>query len=282
MISEIARFISNHPLTRQARIAACWRVVSWQVRSRLAKQVTVPWIGDTQLLVQRGMTGATGNIYAGLHEFPDMGFLLHLLRPGDLFIDAGANVGSYTILASGVCGAQTIAFEPDPETVLHLLANVKVNNLAALVRVYELALGATDGQINFTVGLDTVNHVAEEGDENIRTVQQVRLDGTLVEEQPLLMKMDLEGHEEQALRGGLKLLSNPSLRAIEIETLSPAVETWLSDTGFKRMYYNPFTRDLRAQAHDIAASNALFIRDVDFVQERLASAKTFEVLGRSI
>ncbi len=58
------------------------------------------------------MTGATGNIYAGLHEFDDMAFFLHLLRPEDMFADVGSNIGSYTILASGVVGAKSVAFEP--------------------------------------------------------------------------------------------------------------------------------------------------------------------------
>ena len=42
------------------------------------------WIKGSKLIVRNGMTGATGNIYCGLHEFADMGFVLHLLRPGDL------------------------------------------------------------------------------------------------------------------------------------------------------------------------------------------------------
>jgi hypothetical protein len=49
-----------------------------------------------------GMTGATQNIYVGLQEFVDIMLTLHFLRKGDLFLDMGANVGSYTILASGV------------------------------------------------------------------------------------------------------------------------------------------------------------------------------------
>ena len=57
------------------------------------------------------MTGATGNIYAGLHEFVDMAFCLHLLRSGDLFVDVGANIGSYTVLASKVAGANSVTLE---------------------------------------------------------------------------------------------------------------------------------------------------------------------------
>ncbi len=72
-------------------------------------EVIVHWIGGTRLAARRGMTGLTGNIYAGLHEFADMAFLLHFLRPSDLFADVGANVGSYTILASGVVRCPTVA-----------------------------------------------------------------------------------------------------------------------------------------------------------------------------
>ena len=50
-------------------------------------------------------------------------------RKSELFLDVGANIGSYTILASGVCRARTIAFEPDPETANHLRRNVQENEL---------------------------------------------------------------------------------------------------------------------------------------------------------
>ena len=73
------------------------------------------------------MRGATGNIYAGLHEFIDMIFRLYFLQPDDLFLDIGANVGSYTILASGVCGAETWAFEPDPDSASFLRRNFKMH-----------------------------------------------------------------------------------------------------------------------------------------------------------
>lgn len=47
------------------------------------------------------MRGATGNVYVGLHEFESMGFVLHVLRSSSAFIDVGANVGAYTVLAAG-------------------------------------------------------------------------------------------------------------------------------------------------------------------------------------
>ena len=101
MLANLADFIAGHPLTRDQKLRAFGRFFRWQVESRLRREVIVPWIGGTRLAARKGMTGATGNIYCGLHEFEDMAFLLHFLRPCDAFVDAGANI-VYTIrLASG-------------------------------------------------------------------------------------------------------------------------------------------------------------------------------------
>ena len=71
--------------------------------------------------MRHGETGLTGNLYAGLHEFADMAFVMHALRPTDLFVDIGANAGSYTILACAVAKARGCAFEPLPSTYRRLV-----------------------------------------------------------------------------------------------------------------------------------------------------------------
>jgi len=101
----------------------------------------------------------TGNIYAGLHEFADMAFVLPFLRPCDLFVDVGANVGSYTILASGLVRCHTVAFEPDPLTAAALERNVNLNQIANLVEIRVAAVGEHHGIVRFSTGLDTENHV---------------------------------------------------------------------------------------------------------------------------
>jgi hypothetical protein len=111
------KFITHHPLNRERKLKSIVRFAKWQVGSRLVPGAVVhDWINGSKFLVKNGETGLTGNIYTGLHEFPDMGFLLHVLRGEDLFVDVGANVGSYTILACSVVGARGFAFEPVPST----------------------------------------------------------------------------------------------------------------------------------------------------------------------
>lgn len=271
-------FISSHPLARRQRLRAFLRFASWQMKSRLAAEVVVPWLMGARLAVRRGMTGATGNVYAGLHEFADMMFLLHFLRPGDLFLDVGANVGSYTVLASRVCGATTWAFEPDPLTVEHLTRNIELNEVQAHVVVHEVALGADEADVVFTVGLDTVNHVATDGQGGGRVVRQARLDSFMGDAEPIMVKLDVEGYEHEVLKGAEDLLARPSLKAIELETVTPEMEAVLSGASFVRAYYDPYSRKLSAHPTGIAASNALFLRDPSFVAERLSRARPVEVL----
>jgi FkbM family methyltransferase len=248
----------------------------------MCDEIIVPWISGQSLAVRRGMTGATGNIYVGLHEFADMMLALHFLREGDLFLDIGANVGSYTVLASGVCRAHTWAFEPDPHTTCNLKRNIEVNRLNELVRVYELALGASDTVISFTVGQDTVNKVATSEDKNVQNVRQQPLDNLIGSHRPVMIKMDVEGYEEEVLRGAQSLLANDCLQLIEIETVTPGANAMLHANGFKRAYYAPFGRKLERQANGQSSSNSVFVRDWDFVSSRLTTATPIDVLGRRI
>jgi FkbM family methyltransferase len=284
-ISEIAnlqRFFSTHPLTCDMPLRAWARFTSWQLRSRLQNGILVRWVGGQQLAVRRGMTGATGNVYVGLHEFSDMMVSLHFLREGDLFLDVGANVGTYTVLASGVCRAKTWAFEPDASTAQYLKRNIEINRLEELVKVFEFALGADQGNVAFTVGLDTVNRIALDNDQTVRMIRLERLDAIVGDTQPIMIKVDVEGAEEGVLRGATELLANPCLKVVELETVTPESAAILSRNEFERAYYDPFQHALNRQETNFKSANSLFVRDWSFVASRLAKASKVEILGREI
>jgi FkbM family methyltransferase len=227
------------------------------------------------------MAGATGNIYCGLHEFEDMAFVLHFLRPRDFFADVGANIGSYTVLASGVCKARTMAFEPDPLTFAALSRNIALNRIDDLVQRRECALGSRQGSVGFTVGLDTVNHVANVTDGTIRTVALDTLDHACGNERPNLIKLDVEGFESEVLGGAAETLGCPELRAIITEDRSPRVVDVLHHAGFAEYSYDPFLRTLQQQPGGGRRHNALFVRDAAFVQQRVQSAAPVRVLDKS-
>lgn len=280
-IINLASFIAVHPLTRDQKLRAFGRVFRWQLESRLRRELIVPWIEGTRLAVRRGMAGATGNIYCGLHEFEDMAFLLHFLQPEDTFADIGANIGSFSILASGVRRARTIAFEPDPVTFAALSQNIALNRLEALIEGRECALGAHVSKIEFTVGLDTVNRVATEAVGPTRTVSMGTLDLELTGQRPCLIKLDVEGFESEVLRGAGQTLTCPELKAIIIEDRSPSVVEILHSVEFSEYNYNPFIRRLEVQKSAGRRHNALFVRDVEIVRQRLINAPRVRVLDKS-
>ncbi len=281
-LANLRRFFSDHPLTCDAPLKAWVRFASWQLRSRFQDEIVFNWVGGQQLAVRHGMTGATCNIYVGLHEFFDMMILIHFLRPGDLFLDIGANVGTYTVLASGVCRANTVAFEPDPDTVSHLRKNIEINKLSELVEVYDCAVGATKGEIGFTVGMDTVNRIATVGDKKTRTVRMETLDEIVPGALPVMLKADVEGAEPDVLSGAMNLLANPCLKVIELETVTMDISTMLARYGFERAFYDPFSRSLNRYYSGHKSFNFLFIRDWPFVEARLKSAQEIAILGRRI
>ncbi len=286
---DIGRSFAAHPLTRDHVLSAWSRFLTWQVKCRLGGDIEIPWIEDCRLVVRRGMTGATGNLYFGLHEFMSMGLALHFLRKGDLFVDAGANVGSYSVLASRVCGARSIAIEADADTGRDLQRNVEVNGLQELVRVHLVALGPSEGTVLFTIGRGAANMVVDAPGDDVRSVRQKTLDSLLGDEQPAMIKLDVEDYEEQVLSGARAMMTTPSLKVIALEGTTPGILKLFGDCGFERAYYDPFTRVLQRSPNELAftngkwtQSNEFFVRDWEFVANRVATARSVMVLGRSV
>lgn len=254
----------------------------WQIRSRLQEEVVVDWIEGTKLVVRNGMTGATGNIYCGLHEFVDMSFVLHALRPGDLFVDVGANVGSYTVLAAGVVGAKAIAIEPDAETASRLASNIAINDIDVLVDTHQTAVGDKVGTIAFTLGQDTTNHVARPSDKRTQIVPLTRLDDLLEGHDPTLIKLDVEEYETSVLKGAEQTLSKPSLLAVLIETVDFEAQKILNEHGFELYGYDPQQRKILEGFESLGAANSLYLRPSVDLEHRLRIAPHRLIQGISL
>ncbi|HEY8154701.1 MAG TPA: FkbM family methyltransferase [Myxococcota bacterium] len=286
------RFIVSHPLGRKARWSALSRFARWQIGSRiLPGGAVVEFVGGTRLLVRPSMTGATGNIYVGIHDFEEMGFLLHFLRSGDLFADVGANVGAYTVLAAGACGARARSFEPVSSAFEDLRDNIALNRLGERVVARKVVVGASTGSAQMSCDQDTVNHVVTErldGAAAVETVPQVRLDDEF-EEAPAVVKIDVEGFESQVLAGMPRLLASNALLAVIMELNASgarygvedrALRRTMSEAGFVECCYDPLRRALEARPAGFEhPGNSIFIRRRDAVEARIASAPRVVVLG---
>ena len=275
----------NHPLWRKKRLSPLGRFLKLQLFFLLGeKELCLKWFDNLFLYLKKGDTGLTGNYYFGLHEFYDMGFLIHLINKDDLFIDIGANLGSYSQLASGLCKCKSIAFEPVPTTFKRLSENIKINHLIAKVQLRNIALNNEKrDKILFSIDKGPCNSIVDssyQGKKKLVEVSSLDIECGLLD--PVLLKIDVEGFEENILKGALKTLMKDSLLAIIIEGQTKNVNNLLSSFGFEDFNYDPFLRKL--VYCDKKTRNKIWIKKekLKIVQERLFASKKRIIYGQTL
>ena len=189
----------------------------------------LPW----GLPLEVRMSDAVGfSIAAGGVFDPCVTEALHrLIDPGDVVADVGANVGYLTSLAAIRAGreGEVLAFEPHP-TVYELLernaARWRDSGAVENVELRRVALSDREGEgtllagpsFEGNMGLSALasGEAPTEGS-NAITVPLARLDESVHAERLGLLKIDVEGHEPDVLRGAERLLENGAVRDIVFE-----------------------------------------------------------------
>ncbi|WP_295883597.1 FkbM family methyltransferase [uncultured Thiohalocapsa sp.] len=273
----------NHPMGRLDRAGTMARILRWQLGSRMLKAPAImPYVDDLRLVVETGMHGATGNAYVGLMEFNDMAFVAHLLREDDVFLDIGANVGTYSLLAASR-GARVIAMEPVPGSYEALLDNVNLNRLQARIDARNLGVGGKRGKLEFSTSGGPTNHVVPAGAPVEGTIAAAvdTLDRIAEYTPPTMIKIDVEGFEAAVIEGATATLSQASLLALLIELNGLGARYGYNDSeihlnlvsrGFHPVSYDPFQRRTTRLDHHNPKVNTLYLRRSSEVDIRLKEA----------
>ena len=280
-----AKFILTHPLIKKnKKWDSLVNFIFWQIGARLlSKKVIVPWVEDSKLIIGLGETGATGNIYAGFAEYQDMLFLLHALRPEETFVDIGANIGVYTILASKVIRANSISFEPIQNAFDRLEDQVKINRIDHLVRMENKGVGEKNETLFFTNNIDTVNKVSLAGDvANTTEIEVIALDDVLKKNEKYFIKIDVEGFEYKVILGAKDTLSSPNTVGLIIELNGSSEEFGSSNSeihnkllsfNFYPVSYDPFNRSLVSiKDYNKNGGNTIYIKDIELIARRCKNA----------
>lgn len=271
----------NHPLNRGSRVRAVgdyllWNAVKFTMEARHVLKLT----DELEVILGRKENYGSAVYAHNLSDYHEMMFLAHLLRPDDLFLDVGSNVGMYSVWVAGVTGARSIAFEPVPSTYATLLKNIRLNELGGLITPHQMAAGEQAGSVSMTANHGGLDHVVTGPTNSADTVNVAvdRVDTTCAGTTPIAMKVDVEGFEMQALRGARGVLETPSLKAIVIElqdwtlrkfgTSEEEVRALLRTHGFQPHTYDPETRTL-SEASGKSHLNEIFVRDAPAVAARL-------------
>jgi FkbM family methyltransferase len=163
------------------------------------------------------------SIFLGTFEPRESAQIRNYLKPGMTFVDVGANVGYYTLLAASLVGGRgrVLALEPSPYAFDRLVETIKRNNLSQ-VSATQLGLGDVTGQAQLFSPLPG-NHspsMVSNGVGRPINVPVRRLDDWIREheiDRIDLMKIDVEGFEPNVIKGAAKYIQQGRVRAILCE-----------------------------------------------------------------
>lgn len=148
--------------------------------------------------------------WLGFNEYAQRRTLSREVAEGDVVWDIGANVGSYTILASTLVGqtGKVLAFEPLPVNIDYLKRHIRLNELKN-VSVYDMAVYDRCGTVRFHVDEDRVLGCVDQqyGGLEVETANIDWLVGEGGVPVPDVLKIDVEGGELHVLKGATDVLS---------------------------------------------------------------------------
>ncbi len=192
--SAVRSFVWN----RWVMPEVAWRDHVFEVRTTAGLMA-----GNTRDILQQYL------YYFGVWEPEATAFLNNCLKPGDTFIDVGANIGYFSLLAAKNVGpnGRVIAVEASPVVYQHLVGNVNLNQ-ARQIRTLNVAAAAEKGTVALYCGQEcncgATSVVCGESDVVIAEVHAAPLTDLISDDEwnnARLVKIDVEGAEVGVIRG---------------------------------------------------------------------------------
>jgi FkbM family methyltransferase len=208
----------GNPAWRKRPVATAARFVTWLARKNVDawRYAVLPYDGGrSRLRIDlQSRFGFMTYVY-GVDD-PDLSLVGSLLAPGDIFIDGGAHVGMFTLVAAVRVGStgKVLAFEPAPAARAELLQNLELSRFP-WVEVSACALAECSGKRSFVAfsndawGSSSFAPPPEFAGGQAEAVATTTLDAAIAgldQTRIRLVKLDLEGAEHAALQGASSLL----------------------------------------------------------------------------
>lgn len=150
--------------------------------------------------------------------------------PADVFVDIGANIGKYSVLAAVTRGCRTYAIEPFTPNFEELRKHIALNGIEHLVEAQQWAISDRTGEGRLFYEKDVIGAAAQSFDEPLvredgqdqptETLQGYRLDDLIADGSiafPQHVKIDVDGTEHRVIAGMEKAIADPRLKSIRLE-----------------------------------------------------------------
>jgi len=179
--------------------------------------------------------------YMAGHEPHIARLITEIVQPGDVCLDVGANIGYFALQLAARSGPDglTVAYEPDSGNFAMLKTNADLARTEGLrIECVASAVSDSAGSCRLVRGeestLHTVSTAHSTGDESTGLeVSRVKLDDEIQRVAPSriirLVKIDVEGHEVEALSGMIKSIENRLVQHAVIEVSPGDIATRFQD-----------------------------------------------------
>lgn len=209
------RWALRHPLNRHQQVATLRRWILHNARRRVLprRDVTLPFAdGRLEGPVNHPVVNLITYVRGGLYDYDAMTSLRILLAPGQTFIDVGASIGSYSVLAGMLVGAdgQVIAIEPSANELPYLQRNLR--KIPGKSTICATPLADQPRAVSLACPGPTLEHLVESPD-----VVSATQTSTLQEELARIghregagdfAKIDVEGWEPAVIAGAREWLAS--------------------------------------------------------------------------
>jgi len=174
------------------------------------------------------------------HEFDPMGtkVVKSLVKQGMTFIDVGANVGYYTLLAAGLVGERgaVYSFEPESKNYQDLTVNTNLNNFEN-VHLSQVAVSNQDGMAKLFVSNVSSGRHSIVYDRQLKCdkvpVKMVKLDSVLSKCD--FIKIDTEGNDMQVIEGAENLIKNNPIVMMELYPEGFAAVGYSAESAYSKL-----------------------------------------------
>ena len=200
-INTIVLILNNNHINKFRSI---YKHLQWQLRKLFNLFPYQQKFSESLIIAENKYNGVSALINCmGIYDYNNMNLIKLLLKQGGIFFDIGANIGSYTLIASEQANANVYSFEAHPGTFLSLKKNIILNNRDN-VKAFNIAVSETDGNVFFSNLVQTpINHIMNNNVKNCISVDSIRLDTFIKKNNvmPEYVKIDVEGFEYNVLSG---------------------------------------------------------------------------------
>ena len=209
-----------------------------QICKKLSMKDNVYRLGNVKLYVPNYPCDLIQRHIVDKNTFYSQGSLLgncdKYIKPGAVIIDAGANIGNHSVYWATQCNvSKIISFEPVKETFDILIKNVQLNNLQDKIQASNIGLSdkTTNAKIGFLKN-ENIGMARVQPDQN----GELKLDtlDNLVTEHVDFIKIDVERHEVELLKGAERILteSKPIILVESYPNEYPELHNLLTSKGY--------------------------------------------------